>query len=284
MEILPPASKEIERGDADPNARSDYDLRSGYYTAPPPPSQTRSRIIAGWAYAPATYILIGINCAVYLMMSLTGVSWWAPNAQQILRWGANNGLMEIVYGQWWRPLTATFVHIGIIHIATNMWCLWNLGLLGEPLLGPIGMLAVYALTGMFGNLLSSAMDPRIVGAGASGAVFGIAGILILLLNSPHLPFPRAELKRLRRSVIYFAVFNLAVDLMIGGSTMLYHVGIRIDNMAHLGGFLSGMAMGVPLAPILGTGREPYFRRQKIVFSVATVALALFGYWFFRFRS
>lgn len=261
-----------------------YDLRSGYYTQPPQPSQARSRIIAGWAYAPATYILIGINCAVYLMMSLTGVSWWAPNAQQILRWGANNGLMEIVYGQWWRPLTATFVHIGIIHIATNMWCLWNLGLLGEPLLGPIGMLAVYALTGMFGNLLSSAMDPRIVGAGASGAVFGIAGILILLLNSPHLPFPRAELKRLRRSVIYFAVFNLAVDLMIGGSTMLYHVGIRIDNMAHLGGFLSGMAMGVPLAPILGTGREPYFRRQKIVFSVATVILALFGYWFFRFRS
>jgi rhomboid protease GluP len=269
----------MERGrDAGQNGRSDYDLQSGYYTQEPSPSQTRSRILTGWAYAPATYILIGISCAVYIAMVLSGVSWWDPTAEQILHWGANNGVLEL-HGEWWRLLTATFLHIGIIHIGTNMWCLWNLGLLGEPLLGPFGIIAVYILTGVTGNLLSSAVSPGAIGAGASGAVFGIAGVLILLLNSPHLPFPRAELRRLRRSVIYFAVINL----VIGGSTLLYSGGIKIDNMAHLGGFLSGMAMGVPLAPLLGTGREPYFKRQRIVFSVVALVLLLFANWFVHFR-
>lgn len=255
----------------------EYDLQSGYYTGAPE-AHTKSRILMGWAYAPATYILIGINTAVYLLMTLRGVSWWAPTAEQILHWGANRGANEILYGQWWRLLTATFVHVGIIHIATNMWCLWNLGLLGEPLLGAFGMFAVYVLTGIAGNLLSSGVNPGIVGAGASGAVFGIAGVLILLLNSPHLPFPRAELKRLRRSVIYFAAINLA----IGASTLLYSGGIKIDNMAHLGGFLSGLAMGVPLAPVLGTGREPYFGRQRVVFACVAGILFLFAYGIVRF--
>jgi rhomboid protease GluP len=277
-EILPPASQEMERGRSAQDGPSDYDLRSGYYTQAPQPSQTRSRILTGWAYAPATYILIGISCAVYLAMVLNGVSWWDPTAEQILHWGANNGIYEL-HGEWWRLITATFLHIGIIHIGTNMWCLWNLGLLGEPLLGPVGIVAVYLLTGVTGNLLSSAVNPGAIGAGASGAVFGIAGVLILLLNSPHLPFPRPELRRLRRSVIYFA----AINLVIGASTLMYSGGIKIDNMAHLGGFLSGMAIGVPLAPILGTGREPYFKRQRIVFSVVTLILLLFANWFVHFR-
>ena len=91
-----------------------------------------------------------------------------------------------------------FVHVGILHLATNMWCLWNLGLLAEPLMGSFGVLAVYILTGAAGNLLSVGVNwwwyygdwmkyhdlgvfP--VGAGASGAVFGIAGALIVLLKS-----------------------------------------------------------------------------------------------------
>lgn len=243
-----------------------------------PPPRRQSRLLAGWAYAPATYVLIGINCAVYLAMTASGVSWWAPTAQNILHWGANRGVNEILYGQWWRLVTATFVHVGIIHIGTNMWCLWNLGLLGEPLLGTFGTFAVYLLTGVAGNLLSAGTEPGVVGAGASGAVFGIAGILIVLLNSPNLPFPREELRRLRRSVIYFAVINLA----IGASTLLYAGGIKIDNMAHLGGVLSGLALGVPLAPVLGTGREPYFRRQRIVFALTAMALVLFAYGIVRF--
>ena len=54
-------------------------------------------------------------------------------------------------GEWWRIVTAMFVHVGILHLATNMWCLWNLGLLAEPLMGSFGLVAVYILTGAVGQ-------------------------------------------------------------------------------------------------------------------------------------
>ena len=178
------------------------------------------------------------------------------------------------------------MHIGFLHIATNMWCLWNLGILGEPLIGPYGMVAIYMITGIAGNLLSMARNVVFtlrthdasylmqVGAGASGAVFGIAGILIVLLSNRRLPFPWEELRRLRSMVVKFALINLVIGL----STIVVNVGIRIDNSAHIGGFLSGLALGVPLAPRMTAGRERYLGRQKVTFAVACLVLALFGYW------
>jgi rhomboid protease GluP len=251
-------------------------------TAPESAPRTRGR----WATAPATYFLVGVNCAVFLVMAFSGVSTTNPTALQLLQWGADNGGLVLQYGEWWRLMTSTFVHVGVIHLATNMWCLWNLGLLGEPLLGPIGMVAVYLLTGIAGNLLSVAVNPdlpmgphSVVGAGASGAVFGLAGVLIVLLKSKLLPVPEYELKRLRKSVIYFAVLNF----VIGAATLLTPSLIRIDNMAHLGGFLSGLALGVPLVPRIGSPRAEFTRRQWIAFAGMVFLLALLGYGIFSFH-
>ncbi|MGC2544944.1 MAG: rhomboid family intramembrane serine protease, partial [Silvibacterium sp.] len=94
-------------------------------------------------------------------------------------------------------------------------------------------------------------------AGASGAVFGLAGVLIVLLKSPLLPLPKFELKKLRRSVIYFALLNLGIGLY----TAIGPSPIRIDNMAHLGGFLSGLALGVPLVPKIGAPKALFERRR-----------------------
>ena len=235
--------------------------------------------------APGTYCLLAVNIAVYLWMITHGVDPRDPSERALLHYGANHTWL-VLHGQWYRLLTATFVHVGLLHLASNMWCLWNLGILGEPLIGPFGMVAVYMLTGIAGNLLSMAWnvlstlatrDPRFllqVGAGASGAVFGIAGILIILLSNRRLPFPWEDLQRLRSSVIKFA----AINLVIGLSTMVVNVGIRIDNSAHIGGFLSGLAVGVPLVPRMTSGRELYFARQKATFAAACLILALFGYW------
>src|SRR5438876_4366462 len=136
----------------------------------------------GWNIlaTPGTYILLATNIAVFGWMVLHGVSPKDPTTAQLVQYGATNAYLVLV-GQWWRLLTATFVHVGLLHIATNMWCLWNLGLLGEPLLGPAGLIGVYLITGIAGNLLSLFFnvvyrDFVSVGAGASGAVFGIAGI------------------------------------------------------------------------------------------------------------
>lgn len=237
----------------------------------------------GWniLVTPGTYLLLGINCAVYLWMVLRGVSPSEPTPRDLLHFGATSAGL-ILHGQWYRLVTATFVHVGLLHISTNMWCLWNLGLLGEPLLGPFGLVSVYLITGIAGNLLSLFINVVLrdnsVGAGASGAVFGIAGILIVLLSNKKLPIPWSELKRLRKSVIWFA----AINLLIGGATLFVPV-VRIDNFAHLGGFLSGLALGVPLVPRMTSGRIRYLQRQKISFAVAVFCLALFGYWIAKLR-
>jgi rhomboid protease GluP len=273
-EILPPADSTVPP--------VEYTPAEAYS----PEQARRRREFSVWdpRSAPGTYLLLAINIAVYLWMVTHGVSPKEPTEGDLLRYGANVTWL-VLHGQWYRLLTATFVHIGIVHIATNMWCLWNLGILGEPLVGPYGMVAVYLLTGIAGNLLSMGYnvyyslwfhDPSSlfqVGAGASGAVFGIAGILIVLLSNRRLPFPWEELRKLRSSVVKFALINL----VIGISTIVVNVGIRIDNSAHIGGFLSGLALGVPLVPCMTAGRERYLSRQKVTFAGACLVLALFGY-------
>lgn len=195
-------------------------------------------------------------------------------------------------GEWWRLITSTFVHVTILHVALNMWCLWNLGLFGEPLLGKQGLVAVYLLTGTSGMMLSfvwgllSRQDGLV--AGASGAVFGIAGILIVLLSNRKLNLPWEELRGLRRQVIFFAVANLAIGMAPNVLTMaspgqLARVHLdpanlpRIDNTAHLGGFLSGLALGLPLFPRMSAGRALYRQRQRITFALAALILGMVGY-------
>jgi rhomboid protease GluP len=278
-EIIPPTPSALPvEGYAPPEAYS-------------PEQARRRREFSVWdpRSAPGTYILLAANIAVYLWMILHGVSPKEPSEAALIHYGSNHTWL-VLHGEWYRLLTATFVHVGLLHLATNMWCLWNLGILGEPLLGPYGIIAVYMITGIAGNLLSMGTDvfefltyhaPGYlfqVGAGASGAVFGIAGILIVLLSNRRLPFPWEELRRLRSSVIKFALINLVIGL----STMFVNVGIRIDNSAHIGGFLSGLALGVPLVPRMTAGRERYLGRQKITFAGACLILALVGYFIAHF--
>ena len=263
---------------------------------PPPQSVRQPR--STWETAAATYLLVGINCAVFLAMLARGLSILAPTPDQLMHWGANNAGSVLIYGEWWRIVTAMFVHVGLLHLATNMWCLWNLGLLAEPLMGSAGVMAVYILTGAAGNLLSTlagwiqyhnewarfhaaggleaaAIFPP--GAGASGAVFGIAGALIVLLKSNRLPLPPLELKKLRKSVIYFAALNLVLGLSISGGNLFLHSGLNIDNMAHLGGFGSGLLFAAPMVPRLGSPRPVFNMRLRLAVGLVVGLLVLFGF-------
>ena len=253
-------------------------------SAPPEPPRPSKR---SWAYAPATYILVGINCAVFLLMILRGVSLMSPTGDQLLHWGATYPAAILYDGQWWRIVTAMFVHVGVIHLATNMWCLWNLGLLGEPLLGPLGLVAAYILSGAAGNLLSVGVNVYQhrdniaavgVGAGASGAVFGIAGVLIILLKSPRLTarVPEGELKALRRNVIYFAVINFVIGFGSSFGSNFMHLGVNIDNMAHLGGLLGGIIFALPLIPRPGSQRSEFLFRRRLAIGLLTCVLVFFG--------
>ena len=231
-----------------------------------------------WAYAPATYTLVGLNCLVFIAMVLSRVSFLQPTSLQLLHWGATEPVSVLYAAEWWRVVTAMFVHVGIIHLATNMWCLWNLGLLGEPLLGPFGVFAAYVLSGAAGNLLSVGVaayhGERVVGAGASGAVFGLAGVLIVLLKSPRLPIPPKERSSLRRYVIYFAVLNFVIGF--GGNQL--NLGVNIDNMAHLGGFVGGIIFALPLVPLLGSPRPLFLLRRRVATGLLSGVLVLFGFY------
>jgi rhomboid protease GluP len=237
--------------------------------------------------APATYLLVGINCGVFLAMAAQGVSLWMPTVDQLMRWGADRPNNILVYGEWWRIVTAMFVHVGILHLATNMWCLWNLGLLAEPLMGSFGLFAAYILTGAAGNLLSTGYNwfhaihenpgaPFFqAGAGASGAVFGIAGALIVLLKAGRLPVPARELWRLRRSVIYFAAINLVIGFLVTFGSGF--TGVAVDNSAHIGGFLCGLLIAAPMVPRIGSERGEFKLRMQLSVSMIVLLLVLFGF-------
>lgn len=222
-------------------------------------------------------------------MVLRGVSPGSPAVDQLMQWGADNAGNVLLGGEWWRIVTAMFVHVGILHLATNMWCLWNLALLAEPLMGTWGLLAVYILTGAAGNLLSTLVNWILyhntpggpvfpAGAGASGAVFGIAGALIVLLKSDRLPVPPDELKRLRKSVINFAVLNLVLGLSISLGTRVIGSGIQIDNMAHLGGFSLGLLFATPMVPRVGSPRKLFAERLRFSVIGVVILLVLFGFY------
>jgi len=301
----PPPPREQGPVRGDPGYEPEFLPPGTGYMSPPPPPVRRPR--PSWAVAPATYLLVGINCAVFLYMVAHGVSAIAPTTEQLMHFGADNAGNVLINGEWWRIVTAMFVHVGILHLATNMWCLWNLGLLAEPVMGSAGTLAVYILTGAAGNLLSTfsnwwwnypdwvryhaewvshhvagqALDPSYVfpaGAGASGAVFGIAGALIVLLKSHRLPVPPNELKKLRRSVIYFAALNLVLGLSISLGTAVAHSGLNIDNMAHLGGCTCGLLFAAPMVPRLGSPRRLFQLRLRIAVGMVVGLLVLFGFY------
>src|SRR5438046_2131564 len=92
-----------------------------------------------------THTLIGINVAVFVAMLLGHVSPTEPTVPQLQHWGANYGPLTLS-GQWWRLLTNVFVHVGIIHLALNMWALWNVGALAERLYGRATYLYIYLFT------------------------------------------------------------------------------------------------------------------------------------------
>jgi len=266
-------------------------------------AKTQDKPPSLWAY-PATYLLVAINLVVFgvmfpyspaMDMIRHHAGWGILTAQfdgnTLIRFGASDS-GKVLSGEWWRLITSIFVHVTILHIAVNMWCLWNLGLFGEPLLGRQGLVAVYVLTGWAGMMLSLAWSvftrQDALVAGASGAVFGVAGILIVLLSNRKLSLPWKELRSLRRSVIWFAALNLAIGIVpnllpesSGQQLARLHIDTsmlpRVDNSAHLGGFVCGLALGFPLFPRMTSGKSSYRARQRVVFALAALLLCLFGY-------
>ncbi|HWZ42493.1 MAG TPA: rhomboid family intramembrane serine protease [Candidatus Saccharimonadales bacterium] len=216
---------------------------------------------SGPAWLTATHFLVAINVAVFAVMVGTGVSFMLPSSEHLTRWGSDNGPLTLG-GQYWRSVTSAFVHIGIIHLALNMWCLLALAQPLERLLGKLTTVLVYIVTAVGASLLSLWWSPIRNGAGASGAIFGIAGVLISFFYFAKLDLPKTRVKGILGWVVRFAVMNLIIGL-----------AWRINNMAHLGGLLTGLVLGFFFAHSYSAPMEERRTRQVIAAAGLSVALA-----------
>jgi rhomboid protease GluP len=205
--------------------------------------------------------LIGLNVMVFLVMVLRGVSPIAPSPQQAIAFGADYGPLTL-NGEWWRLLTSMFVHFGIIHIGLNMWCLWNLGRAAEQLMGRASYLLAYFVSGIFSSIASVFWHPLGASAGASGAIFGIAGALVAYVYLKKTPSHLTINKRMLGSLGTFIAYNLAFGALPG-----------ISNAAHIGGLLMGLVVGAALP---AAGADEAARRSRLSLVCVFSAIALVG--------
>jgi rhomboid protease GluP len=255
---------EGETGSLCRDCRADLDPTSNETATSPQPVRIRQRFLL-------TQGIVGINVLVFLAMVLSGVSAMAPTRLQLVMWGANFAPLSLG-SQPWRMLASNYVHIGIIHIFFNMWCLWNLGRLAESIFDRWTYLLVYTASGIAGSLVSLWWHPQGIGAGASGAIFGLAGGLIAVLYLGKLPLAKEALKPTLRSLLMFAAYNLFFGLVPG-----------IDNAAHLGGLAAGLAIGALLAGSVTEPPDIRARRRNYVV-IGTAVLLLVGYTYVKQKS
>lgn len=219
-----------------------------------------------------TQIIFGMCAAVFLGMALASGSPLAflnpmqgfPGLESI-HWGANVGALTFS-GEWWRLLTNVFVHGSLLHVAFNMWCLWNIGQLCESLYGQWTYAAIYLTCGLGASLASAAWHIHTFtpSVGASGAIFGLAGALIAAFKLGEFSVPRRALSGTLRSLGAFVVYNLIFGQVIPD----------IDNAAHIGGLITGLIVGALIAVM--APRHEHGPRRLAIFMVMFGTLAALG--------
>jgi membrane associated rhomboid family serine protease len=182
--------------------------------------------------APATTALIAINLLIYIAMAVSSKS-IDFSVQTLVNWGGDYAPLTR-NGEWWRLLTSTFVHGGLLHVALNMWCLLMLGPLAELAFGKLPYVAAYIATGLCASLTSTLYHPNSIGVGASGAIFGVAGFLITPIALKRLTVYSTGKSSTLKMLVQFAVLNLVIGAAIP----------VIDISAHVGGLVSGLIIGL----------------------------------------
>ncbi len=179
-----------------------------------------------------TYLMMGILVVVFVVETLAGGS---DNPETLVKLGANYGPLVTV-GDYWRIFTANFLHIGLMHLAFNLYALYIVGTEVELFYGPWRFLVIYLLTGLSGAVASYAFTYGL-SAGASTAIMGLVGTLVAFFVRNRDVFGTLSRSRLTNLMIVIAI-NVFYGLSVG----------TIDNFGHLGGFVGGVILGWLLCP------------------------------------
>jgi membrane associated rhomboid family serine protease len=214
----------------------------------------------GSTFAPVTKALIAINVLVYLITAVQGQGLNSPGGSLFNKTALYGPLVE--HGDWWRLITAAFLHANIVHIGFNMFALWVIGGPVEHYLGRSRFLGLYLVAGLAGSAGALLQSPTGVTVGASGAIFGILGALLIL--------EWQATGKLGGQAMTLIVINLAFSFTFAG----------ISWGGHVGGLIGGILATLAFAR-WGRGHAAYGRLGfggalgLVVIAAASVALA---YW------
>ncbi|MBI1306959.1 MAG: rhomboid family intramembrane serine protease [Bacteroidetes bacterium] len=175
-------------------------------------------------------VLLLLNTAVFLAMTISGINIISPTPQELLEIGGIRR-QEVMNGEYWRLITSFFIHAGLMHLLMNMAGLWMSGLFLKNILNRGKLLLSYFFSGILSGITSIYWHENMVAVGASGAIFGLFGLMLAF--SVFKVYP----KETRR-------FALAILGFLGGGSLLYGLFGGIDNAAHIGGLFSGFVLGV----------------------------------------
>src|SRR5213596_2812683 len=208
-----------------------------------------------------TYIFFALNILVFLLMALAGGS---TSKETLMAFGVKAN-EEIARGQWWRFVTPIFIHIGLLHLFFNSYALWIVGPQVEKLYGSTRFVILYVVTGVAGVFGSYFYHPQSISAGASGAIFGLFGVLLAFGIRYRNAIPPFFKRAVGTGVLPVIVINLIIGFTIP----------QIDNSAHIGGLLAGAALAA-IIPFQRPGDEtnPGFRALQIAL-LAIIAVCFY---------
>ena len=180
---------------------------------------------ASWA----TPLLVLINLLAFVALFIAAGCSLQIDIETLVRFGAND---RQLHAQPWRLLTCTFLHADRVALLTNLWWLTWTGTLVERRIGSWALVALYFTSSAAAGLTSAVWNPAAVSVGASGAIWGVWGLIIGLIVFDS----RSRADQHLRAIFVFVVLAIVADLST--SSLRPH----IDTAAHLGGLLSGMTL------------------------------------------
>ena len=166
---------------------------------------------------PATYVLIGINVLAFLADTLSGGGASFGSGGGLVQDGGLNALAIDAGGEWWRIVTAGFLHAGFIHLALNMFAIYILGSLLEPAVGTARFVAIYAVSLLAGSCGALILDPNELTVGASGAVFGLMSATFIMAR-------RRGLEDLASQIGFYVIINLVFTFSVSNISVGGHIG------------------------------------------------------------
>lgn len=213
-----------------------------------------------------TYLIIAVNVLVWGITVINGADILQTPADKLFLWGGN-AASEVQHGEWWRLLTATFLHSGLMHLAMNMIGLASVGITVERIYGHRLFTLIYLGSGLIGSALSLHFSAQhAVSVGASGAVFGIAGALLVGVSQHRNQLPKTFSKQTLSSLGLFIIYSLMQGFSNQG----------IDNAAHVGGLIGGCLLAYLLPERFDMGHFIRNLKRRAIAGIVIVFAATTG--------